>query len=111
MKILVMDDINATAGFKCPGCKDPHYIPTSGPNKWTWNGLTDRPTFFPSILVNNGRMNPAAHVCHSYISEGSIRFLADSTHALAGKTIELPEVGTRADLFYTGSERDDLEEG
>jgi len=31
-------------------------------------------------------------VCHSYVTDGRIQFLADCTHALAGLTVDLPEL-------------------
>lgn len=30
--------------------------------------------------------------CHSFIEGGRIRFLSDCSHALAGQTVELPEI-------------------
>ena len=30
-------------------------------------------------------------VCHSFVTDGRIQFLADCTHALAGQTVDLPE--------------------
>lgn len=83
--------------FWCPGCDGAHVIytgPGSGP-RWGYNGDPDAPTFTPSILVSyNGRdagvdgAPPA--VCHSYVTDGRIQFLADSTHALAGQTVDIP---------------------
>lgn len=31
-------------------------------------------------------------VCHSYVTDGKIRFLGDCTHKLVGQTVELPEM-------------------
>lgn len=103
--------------FQCPGCKCSHAIYTGewkhpGP-KWGWNGSFDRPTFTPSILVKSteftekGReqyrlwmeesvplpeqIDSRPTVCHSYVDDGKIQFLNDSTHSLAGQTIELPD--------------------
>jgi hypothetical protein len=30
--------------------------------------------------------------CHSFVTDGRIQFLSDSTHALAGQTVDLPEI-------------------
>jgi hypothetical protein len=30
-------------------------------------------------------------VCHSFVTEGRIEFLSDSTHELAGQTVPIPE--------------------
>lgn len=93
--------------FMCPGCEDRHSIRVregeDGPRpSWTFNGDLERPTFTPSILVTyNGpdagqvdedgfRAPPA--VCHSYVTDGSIRFLDDCTHPLAGQVVPLPEL-------------------
>lgn len=72
--------------FFCPGCQDVHQIN----HTWQFNGDFERPTITPSILVTwvggDDKMR-----CHSYVTDGQIQFLADSTHALAGKTVPLPD--------------------
>ncbi len=83
----------------CPGCQCAH-----GPNEgWTFNGDFERPTFHPSILVKSVRgLRPDGSgseedgtlersVCHSFVTDGRIRFLPDSTHALSGQTVDLPD--------------------
>jgi len=103
--------------FWCPGCDGAHGIKHgagAGP-RWTWNGNVDKPTFTPSILVRYEYLSEAAcarnfafhaehgrymtheelpfdvhEVCHSYVTDGRIRFLADCTHALADQTVDLP---------------------
>lgn len=108
--------------FKCPGCGDNHVLCTqdtapevaTGP-RWNFNGDYDKPTLSPSILSRSGHYaqhfkpgdhcwcthdaeNPTdpsgykCHICHSFVVEGRIQFLGDCTHALAGQTVELPEV-------------------
>jgi hypothetical protein len=77
--------------FHCPGCEGGHSIPVTGPRAWKWNGSLDSPTITPSILVNVGRSNPTAHLCHSWVKDGRIQFLGDCTHSLAGQTVELPD--------------------
>lgn len=85
--------------FVCPGCRSGHGpIIDRGdrnPNSplWTWNGDVDRPTLTPSLLytVEFGDGRPSK-VCHSFIRDGRIQFLSDCTHALAGQTVDLPEV-------------------
>lgn len=73
--------------FSCPGCEDWHVIRT-GPNGWAWDGSFDAPTFSPSVLVEGGGRNIR---CHSFVRSGRIEFLSDSTHALAGQTVDLPD--------------------
>jgi hypothetical protein len=71
--------------FWCPGCESVH-----GPNDlWFYNGDAERPTFSPSILVRSSYRDL---VCHSFVTDGRIHFLADSTHVLAGQTVDLPNV-------------------
>lgn len=77
--------------FHCPGCEHGHEIPVSGARAWQWNGSFEKPTVKPSIFVNRGQSNPTAPACHSFVTDGRIQFLSDSTHALAGKTIELSD--------------------
>lgn len=78
--------------FFCPGCNNPHSIPTVAPAGWKWNQLHDLPTLQPSIFVNRDKTNAGAPACHSFITDGRIQFLPDCTHALAGQTVDLPEV-------------------
>ena len=74
--------------FYCAGCETNHRVPVTGPRKWTWNGRVDLPTLAPSILVT--WTTPAgAHCCHSFVTDGRIRYLQDSTHARAGQTVDL----------------------
>jgi hypothetical protein len=80
--------------FRCPGCNDWHVL-----KDWTFNGSLEKPTFTPSVLVHSHKaladddvtviMTPR---CHSFVTDGRIQFLADSTHALSGQTVDLPDV-------------------
>lgn len=98
--------------FWCPGCKEPHAIRVSGnPPTWGWNGNEEKPTFTPSVLLRVGHYagqdlttcwcaynaehpdEPSryeCHRCHSFVTDGRINFLGDSTHELAGQTVDLP---------------------
>lgn len=105
--------------FECPGCDMMHQVNVAGPGRpmWTWNGSMERPTFSPSVLVTYDHMSEAGRarskafreqhgrypthqenpydvhdVCHSFVADGRIQFLNDSTHALAGQTVDLPEI-------------------
>ncbi|WDA11684.1 DUF6527 family protein [Paracoccus marcusii] len=93
---------NGMVGFMCPGCNGMHAITVEGPNSWGFNGNVDAPTFTPSILVRCGSaVDPSfidepgdpPTVCHSFVSDGQIQFLADCTHQLAGQTVPLPGFG------------------
>lgn len=95
----------AAVEFWCPGCDRRHAI-TTGPNGWAWNADRARPTFTPSVLVHphetlidpdlegdalvaeeNRTTTPQ---CHSFVRDGRIEFLTDSTHAMSGRTVDLP---------------------
>jgi hypothetical protein len=102
--------------YFCPGCDDVHQINShrTGP-QWTFNGNYEKPTFSPSVLYTTGhyvtgesgktcwctfearypeykgRKNPKCYRCHSWVRDGMIQYLADSTHALAGRTVPVPE--------------------
>lgn len=101
--------------FFCPGCKREHDI-LIGEGEWTFNGNFAKPTFSPSVLLATGHHfstwkqgqpcwctfnaehsdDPAPFECvrcHSFVTDGRIQFLSDSTHALAGQTIDLPDIG------------------
>ena len=85
--------------FMCPGCREMHQVRVQGEGgpTWTWNGSHDAPTFTPSILVtyngpDAGIDGAPPAVCHSFVTDGRIQFLGDCTHAMAGQTVELPEV-------------------
>lgn len=96
--------------FFCPGCKESHTVDTT---RWAFNENYERPTFSPSVLVRSGhhssRYVPGAecwctynasvpeaersrfkcYLCHSFVTDGQIRFLEDSTHDFAGRTVPL----------------------
>ena len=104
--------------FWCPGCKHSHlvYIDGGGKPSWSWNGDVNKPTFKPSVVIRTGHHVPGqppadecwlckrteqrraqgleAHticgICHSWVTDGRIEFLSDSTHDLAGQTVDLP---------------------
>jgi hypothetical protein len=78
-------------GWNCPGCEYCHEVPVTGPRAWQWNGSLDKPTLHPSIVVNRGKSNPQVPVCHSWVKDGVIQFLPDSTHRLAGQSIAVPD--------------------
>jgi hypothetical protein len=102
------------ASFKCPGCGMSHTLRVSGEKAWQWNGSVDAPTLQPSVLFQSGHYAPdrantdrcwctynAEHPkekdsficirCHSFVTDGRIQFLGDSTHSLAGQTVDLPD--------------------
>lgn len=90
-------DDGATVVFTCPGCNREHALnidPLQQGPAWTFDGNMALPTITPSILCRYGfnKATGTNHVCHSFVTDGRIQFLGDCTHALAGQTIDLPEV-------------------
>lgn len=61
-----------------------------GTGNWTWNGSTEAPDLKPSVLSKMGRNGGI--VCHSWINDGKVQFLSDSTHEFAGQTLDLLDV-------------------
>jgi hypothetical protein len=90
-KLVVRHAYFADFSFHCPGCNCDHDVWTTAVNSsnaiWQFNGDLEKPTITPSIRVQWGNGN----ICHSHITDGKIQFLTDSTHELAGKTVELPD--------------------
>lgn len=77
-----------------PGCQMNHVIytdPKAQPNghHWRFNGDLDAPTFEPSINI--------VGQCHYFIRAGKIEFCGDSKHALAGQTVDLPDLVTQGE--------------
>lgn len=73
--------------FECPGCGCLHFFN----ERWTFNGDLEKPTVSPSILVTYDGADKKTR-CHSFIRDGRIEFLGDSTHELAGQTVDLPPI-------------------
>jgi hypothetical protein len=87
--------------FWCPGCDSAHVVSDS------WQVNTGTATISPSVLVyshqkliNEDLSGEALTApenitttpqCHSFVTNGRIRYLSDSTHALAGKTVDVPD--------------------
>lgn len=75
--------------FWCPGCEVAHVLRSE---TWTFNEDIEKPTFAPSIDVKWRKPGtPSDIVCHSVVVQGTIQFLENSTHALAGKVVDLPD--------------------
>lgn len=95
--------------FLCPGCIADHeigyvtlpvrWLPADAKESphvarndhWDFNGDFELPTFSPSVKMS-ADMAGTPFVCHSYVRAGRIQFLDDCTHALAGQTVDLPDI-------------------
>lgn len=86
------DEAKGELMFFCPGCQCGHSVTTKAANdcgaQWKWNGNMDKPTFTPSLLIY-ADLHGGAVQCHSFVTDGMIRFLNDSSHALKGQTVPL----------------------
>jgi Family of unknown function (DUF6527) len=102
--------------FFCPGCTEAHSISVRpdgahDAGHWGFNRNFEAPTFTPSILVTGKQrhLEPDGQwkggwirdkatgavldkICHSFVTDGRIQFLPDSTHALAGQTVPIPDL-------------------
>lgn len=91
--ILRRTEVDNKIFFECPGCGVVHGVTVgegSDP-RWDWNGNVNKPTFTPSILVRyTWGVERTPVVCHSFVTDGRIQFLADCTHELAGQTVDIP---------------------
>lgn len=54
---------------------------------WTWNGDTEKPTLWPSVLSETARDR-----CHTWVNDGIAKFLDDCSHELAGQSFPLFDV-------------------
>lgn len=94
------DDIPTHAHW-CPACKSMHDFAVEKPfrngARWTYSGVAESPTFSPSMNITVGPF-PDGHInrCHYFLRGGHIQFLNDSTHELAGQTVELPDIPSEA---------------
>ena len=99
-------------GYWCPGCGNGHEVATetawyAGGPVWGFNGDFDRPTITPSVNIRWGTYADPTYVdedgfsgiCHHIVTDGRIQFCSDSTHALSGQTVDLPDVP--ADKYLT----------
>lgn len=71
----------------CPACDRQHLLHMGHRSARTldWDHNTAHPTFDRDIHHSDG-----CGVCHYFITAGKVVFCADSTHLLAGKTVDLP---------------------
>lgn len=101
MPICAQDGTTVGYMFWCPGCKSahPYYVRThpqahSKNIVWGFNGDVEKPTFTPSLLMfrshyQDGRV--AQPLCHIFLTDGVIQFLADCEHELKGQSVPLPD--------------------
>lgn len=95
MARIDFDADSELAQFRCPGCGWTHVLnldPAIRPC-WSFDGNIDRPTISPSINAwREYGGDRKTQRCHSFVRDGRIQFLTDCTHALAGQTVDLPDM-------------------
>lgn len=90
------EDGDLTIRILCPACEREHYLKTTtiglmdiGRKCWGWNRSYDKPTLHPSLVFENDD----GTVCHSWIRDGFMIFLGDSTaHSLGGHELPMLEI-------------------
>lgn len=81
--------------FECPSkCCDGHIVHVRPyrnevGSSWDFNHNMEFPTFTPSLLTKYNRSDGESRICHLFITNGQIQFLADCTHELAGQTVDM----------------------
>jgi len=103
MKIHKVENEPGKFMLFCPACKCGHWF---NDTIWQFNGDMENPTISPSLLVRSGhyaegktkedcemckKERKFCHICHSYVTNGKIEFLSDSTHDMAGQTVDLED--------------------
>lgn len=97
-KVKVEEDGKLT--LYCPACRKTHVI-FAKPNQWgapvfLWNGRMDLPDIFPSVRIRVGHGDEIKmDICHFFVQDGKIKYTSDSTHELAGKIVDLPDMEAR----------------
>lgn len=88
---------NSGVWWWCPGCDMAHRATLAGMDgpAWEFNGDVEHPTLSPSVLTRWSDGTP--QVCHCFMRDGSLEFLPDCTHSLAGQTVAMCPLP--ADLF------------
>lgn len=87
----VTDNDDSVVGYRffCAGCDEMHWFQTAGKLVWDFDGNMDAPTFSPSLLMDKDRPERR---CHLFLKDGKLQYLSDCHHALAGKTVDLPDL-------------------
>lgn len=100
--------------FWCPGCEAGHTVSFGDHNTWTFDGDVHKPTFTPSVLSRGHPRSfdparpdhdgpvPDMPTCHSFVTAGRIQYLNDSTHSLAGQTVDMVPLPERYARFMQG---------
>jgi len=96
MKVISFEKREPDGGqrfhFQCPACDCGHFFIIGGKCSWSWNGDAENPTVKPSIRTWQGNKKDSDYSqCHSFITDGKIKYCGDCTHDMKGQTVELPD--------------------
>jgi len=80
---IVTEDGKRYLEWFCPGCRCQHHADLLPEGRWSLAGELTAPTLHPSVN------HPERPRCHCWIRAGSIEFLGDCDHHLAGKTVPM----------------------
>lgn len=94
-KLKLLSPNTGYYAFECPGCGYLHGYYTK-PHKrdgidmpvWDFNGDFEKPSFSPSLLVND---HDPKQRCHLVMTNGIIHYCLDCYHKLAGQMVECPD--------------------
>ena len=75
-----------------PACQLLHALP-SDTGKWTFDGNLGAPSFSPSFK----QFLDGDRICPYVLDKGILHFCNDSSHALAGQHVPLPEIPDEAE--------------
>jgi hypothetical protein len=89
--------VGPTHAHWCPACEAMHDFAVEQPFRngalWSFNGDGDAPTFSPSMNIAVGPFpDGSIKRCHYILTAGRIAYCGDSTHALSGQTVDLPDI-------------------
>lgn len=101
--------------FWCPGCKGGHTITYGATETWQWDGDAEHPTLAPSVLAHAhavsfdeaGGDRTWQPLCHSFVRNGRIEYLAGSEHDLAGQTIDMVPLPDKYARFLRPADTDE----
>lgn len=87
MRIRLGQGIDERLFFLCPACGEEHAFGKG----WYFNGDLQNPTIRDSIKVTGHSEMRGPFVCHSWITDGKIKYDSDCTHEFANQTLDLLE--------------------
>ena len=88
-------------GHWCPACQEMHIfrLPQLFDQRpaWSFDHCIEAPSFSPSMNIHHpekimdGQVIPAFR-CHYWLTAGNLHYDNDSTHALRGQVVPLPDI-------------------